>query len=115
MIFFLNDLKLDVQIRRQGSNSFLYKRKIEILFISITLRGFPPTVVFFMKFLLLIKLNFFTISILGMTILIRIFLYTSFIVLRITKAINQSKTLIRGEYFLQEKKKSNERFFFYYF
>jgi len=70
-----------------------------------------------MKFFLLIKVRFFTISILGLILLIRIFLYTRFIVFNITKILIQFKSLRGREFFLQEKNKNRnqEGFFFYSF
>jgi len=114
-IFLLKEFKLEREIRGQGGNSFLSKRKREILFISLSLRGFPPTIVFFIKFFLLIKIRFFTISILGLLVLIRIFLYTSFIIFNVTKILIQFKRLRGREFFLQEKNKNRnqEGFFFY--
>merc|ERR1712062_737336 len=118
-IFLLKEFKLEREIRGQGGNSFIFifKRKREILFISLSLRGFPPTVGFFIKFFLLIKVRFFTISILGLILLIRIFLYTRFIVFNITKILIQFKSLRGREFFLQEKNKNKnqEGFFFYSF
>jgi len=49
-IFLLKEFKLDREITGQGGNSFLFKRKREVLFISLSLRGFPPTIIFFIKF-----------------------------------------------------------------
>ena len=114
-IFLLKEFKLERELRGQGGNSFLFKRKREILFISLSLRGFPPTMVFFIKFFLLIKISFLTISILGLLVLIRIFLYTSFIIFNITKTLIQFKRLRGREFFLQEKNKNRnqEGFFFY--
>jgi len=116
-IFLLKEFKLERAIRGQGGNSFIFKRKREILFISLSLRGFPPTIGFFMKFFLLIKVRFFTISILGLILLIRIFLYISFVVFTITKILIQFKSLRGSEFFLQEKNKNKnqEGFFFYSF
>jgi len=116
-IFLLKEFKLEREIIGKGSSSSLFKRKGEVLFISLSLRGFPPTIVFFIKFFLLIKLNFLTISILGLIILLRIFMYTSFIIFNITKLIIIHNSFSRREFILQEKNKNKnqERFFFYLF
>merc|ERR1711909_76364 len=94
-IFLLKEFKLEREIRGQGGNSFIFKRKREILFISLSLRGFPPTVGFFIKFFLLIKVRFFNIS----------------------KILIQFKSLRGREFFLQEKNKNKnqEGFFFLFF
>jgi len=114
-VFLLKEFKLEREIRGQGGNSYLFKRKREILFISLSLRRFPPTIGFFIKFFLLMKVRFFSVSIFGLIILIRIFFYTRFIVFNVIKNLIQFKRLNNREFFLQEKNKNRnqEGFFFY--
>jgi len=104
-VFLLKEFKLEGDLRGQrGNNSSLLKRKGELLFITLSMRGYPPILGFFMKLFLLIKVRSFTISILGLILLIRNFIYIRFIFFNITKTLIKYNALRRREVLLTRKK-----------